>query len=151
MHHSHLLRKGRISLPFHYYVITTVTSQRKPLFTDLNCAQQVILELYKLEQEGSIKNICYTLMPDHLHWQFQLLDQLNLGETVKYLKGRSAQALKKTCAIKGKIWQKGYFDHQIKHEKDLIQQARYIIANPLRAKLVDNVTDYPFWHCIYLK
>jgi len=95
MSHAHLLRKGRVSQPFHYYVITTVTSQRRQLFTELACAQKVMLELGRLEQEDIVKNICYTLMPDHLHWQFQLLDKYNLADTVKRLKGRSAQAIRK--------------------------------------------------------
>ena len=35
-------------------------------------------------------------------------------------------------------------------EDDLINQARYIIANPLRAELVNKAEEYPFWDCVYL-
>ena len=151
MRRSHLLRKGRISLPFHYYVITCITNNRECLFTELASAQLVILQLLKLEDEQAIKTICYTLMPDHLHWQFQLLEKYSLAEVIKRMKGRSAQALNMQKNKQGKVWQADYYEHHIKSESDLINQARYIVANPLRAGLVDNVSDYAFWDCIYLK
>ena len=49
-----------------------------------------------------------------------------------------------------RLWQKGYYDHLIRNEEDLIASARYIIANPLRAKLIANVADYPYWDCVYV-
>ncbi len=150
MKQSHLLLKGRDSQPFHYYVITTVTHQRKPLFTELAEAKKVIVELYRLEQEKAIKNISFCLMPDHLHWQFQLLNKLSLSDTVKRLKGRTSKYLNELNKTSGKIWQKGYFEHQIRNEEDLIIQARYIVANPLRANIVNNVCNYPYWNCVYL-
>ena len=66
------------------------------------------------------------------------------------MKGRSTQTVNKHLKRQAAIWQADYYDHQIKSEKDLINQARYIIANPLRAGLVDKIGDYPFWNCIYL-
>jgi REP element-mobilizing transposase RayT len=90
-------------------------------------------------------------MPDHLHWQFQLLEKYSLAEVIKRMKGRSAQALNMQKNKQGKVWQVDYYEHHIKSESDLINQARYIVANPLRAGLADNVSDYDFWDCIYLK
>jgi len=150
MHSSHLLRKGRVSQPLHFYVITTVTYLRQPIFTQIDIAKKVIAELYVLEHENAVSTISYVLMPDHLHWQFQLLNKYTLAEVVKHLKGRTTQLINKSEQRKGSIWQADYFDHQIKDENDLIKQARYIIANPLRAGLVSNIGNYPFWNCIYL-
>ena len=39
----------------------------------------------------------------------------------------------------------------IRNENDLLNNARYIIANPLRAKIVDKIASYPYWDCIYIK
>ncbi|OUR63404.1 hypothetical protein A9Q74_00735 [Colwellia sp. 39_35_sub15_T18] len=151
MHNSHLLRKGRVSQPFHFYVITVATKNRNNLFTSLSIAQKVINELYTLENEQAVKTISYVLMPDHIHWQFQLLTKYTLAEIIKRFKGRSTQSINKFTHQKGSIWQPDYFDHQIKNEADLINQARYIVANPLRAGIVKNIDEYPFWNCIYLK
>lgn len=149
MHHSHLLHKGRVSIPFHYYVITAVTFERKNIFKNHLTAQIAIQALYNLDQIEAIKIICYVLMPDHLHCQFQLLEQSSLPQVVKQFKGSTAYSLNKKLNIKN-VWQKGYYDHNIRNEKDLIKQARYIVANPLRAGLVNNIGDYPYWNCIYL-
>jgi REP element-mobilizing transposase RayT len=149
MHHSHLLRKGRASIPLHYYVITAVTFERKNIFKNHLAAKIAIQSLYNLEQKEAIKIICYVLMPDHLHCQFQLLEHSSLSQIVKQFKGSTAYSLNKTLNIKN-VWQKGYYDHNIRNEKDLIKQARYIVANPLRAGLVNNIGNYPYWNCIYL-
>ena len=151
MHFSHLLRKGRVSQPFHFYVVTTVTKNRVELFRSLEIAQKVITEIYVLENEQAIKTISYVLMPDHLHWQFQLLEKQSLSEIVKHLKGRTTVSINKLTGSKGALWQADYFDHQVKNESDLINQARYIVANPLRAGIVNNIGEYPFWNCIYLE
>ena len=151
MHCSHLLRKGRVSQPLHFYVITAVTKNRKEVFSKLTNAQLVIKELYTLDKENAVKTICYVLMPDHIHWQFQLLNKYTLSEVVKRFKGRTTIIINKRNNQQGSIWQEDYFDHQIKDEDDLINQARYIVANPLRAGLVNNIGVYPYWNCIYLE
>ncbi|MEG2798132.1 MAG: transposase, partial [Pseudomonas sp.] len=50
----------------------------------------------------------------------------------------------------GTIWQKGYFDRALRREEDLKVMARYIIANPLRAGLVEHIGQYPLWDAIWL-
>ncbi|TMO68447.1 transposase, partial [Pseudoalteromonas aurantia] len=41
-------------------------------------------------------------------------------------------------------------DHMIRNEAELLHNARYIVANPLRAKLVQKIGQYPYWWCKYL-
>jgi hypothetical protein len=43
------------------------------------------------------------------------------------------------------LWQGGYFDHVLRDEENRDALVRYIIANPIRAGLVLDVRDYPFW------
>ncbi len=88
--------------------------------------------------------MCYVLMPDHLHWLMQLHEG-NLSDAVKLLKGRSARAIGTT------IWQPNYYDHALRHDEDLRKAARYIVANPLRAKLVARLGDYPLWDAVWLE
>ncbi|MBU2870198.1 transposase [Colwellia sp. E2M01] len=151
MHKSHLLRKGRSSQAWHYYVVTITTKNRFNYFSNLQNAQITVKQLYLLESEGAIKTISYVLMPDHLHWQFQLLNKYTLSEVIKRFKGRSTQLINNISNHTGSIWQSDYFDHQIKDDTDLINQARYIIANPLRAGIVKSLKKYPYWNSIYLK
>jgi REP element-mobilizing transposase RayT len=49
-----------------------------------------------------------------------------------------------------RIWQRGFYDRSIRKEDDLIDIARYIVANPVRAGLVTSIRDYPLWDSIWL-
>jgi len=43
-----------------------------------------------------------------------------------------------------------YHDRALRREYDVVRVARYIIANPLRAGLVDKVGDYPHWDAVWV-
>ena len=47
-------------------------------------------------------------------------------------------------------WQDGFHDHALRKEDDLIDVARYIVANPVRAGLVRKVGDYSLWDAKWL-
>ena len=46
--------------------------------------------------------------------------------------------------------QRDFYDHAVRNDEALFEIARYIVANPLRAKLVDSVADYPHWYARWL-
>lgn len=73
-----------------------------------------------------------------------------LSKLVLQLKSRSAIAINKARGTSGPFWQKGFHDHALRKEEDLTATARYIVANPLRAGLVQRVGDYPHWDAIWL-
>ncbi len=150
MYKSHQLRKNRVSMPFHYYSVTTVTHVRNSLFTSFDIAKIAIRNLYLMDERQDTKTVCFVAMPDHIHWLFQLQDKLTLSETLAQFKGRSARAIKVFDRTIEKVWQDDYFEHCIRNEDDLLKQARYIVANPLRAQLVESIGQYPFWNCVYL-
>ena len=41
-------------------------------------------------------------------------------------------------------WQKGFYDHILRQDEDLIRQVRYILGNPLRKGLVEDWQVYPY-------
>jgi putative transposase len=91
-----------------------------------------------------------------LHWLFTLQNDNTLAEIMKHVKGTSSYLIQKYRRERGAIqlhhplWQDGYHDRALRKEEDLQQLARYIVANPLRAKLVANIGDYPLWDAIWL-
>ena len=137
------LRKGRFSQPGIAYHITTVTKDRAPYFSALTNGRMVVREMMRLQAEGRAETLCYVVMPDHLHW-LMLLQQGELSETMRLLKGRSAHA------IGGRIWQPGYYDHTVRKDEDMRKMARYIVANPLRANLVEWIGNYSLWDAVWL-
>ena len=144
------LRRGRRSLNNQVYCITTVTRDRQPVFTDINSARLLIRELRHLHEAGIINSLAWVVMPDHLHWMIQLHDHRPLFRVVKTIKARSALAINTYLGLHGGLWQRAYHDRAARKDEDVCQLARYIIANPLRAGLVEHIGDYPHWDCIWL-
>jgi REP element-mobilizing transposase RayT len=137
------LRKGRVSQLGMVYHITTVTLGRAPYFASLENGRKLVRQLMELQREGRVETLCYVIMPDHLHW-LMVLHQGELADVMRLLKGRTAHAIGEA------VWQTSYFDHAVRAEEDLREIARYIVANPLRAKLVERVGDYSLWDAVWL-
>jgi REP element-mobilizing transposase RayT len=144
-HHSHLLRKGRYSEPGRAYLVTTVTEGRLALFADWQVGRAVVREL----AASPVDTLAWVLMPDHLHWLLQLREE-SLGEAVGRMKTSSARAVNRRLGRDGAVWQKGYHDHALRSEEDLQEVARYVVANPVRAGLVEKVGDWPLWDACWL-
>lgn len=142
--HSRDLRKGRVSLPGHVYHITTVTLRRQPVFADLRPARLLVRTLRQADARDGATTLAFVVMPDHLHWLMQLGDGKSLSRVVGAVKAISAHA------IGQRIWQDGFHDHAVRQEEDLVVLARYIVANPLRAGLVERIGDYPHWDAAWL-
>ncbi|UAW99785.1 transposase [Halopseudomonas nanhaiensis] len=134
------LRQGRTSEHGRLYLITTVTRSRKPLFANFALARTTIATLYT---DKRVATMAYVLMPDHLHWIFEL-KRGTLSTVVGAMKSVSARQ------HGGPMWQPGFHDHALRREEDIQKVARYLIANPLRAGLVDCIGDYPHWDAVWL-
>ena len=89
-------------------------------------------------------------MPDHVHWLMQLGARDSLDVVVNRLKSSSARKANEALGRNGALWQKAYHDRAIRSDDDLMKVAHYIIANPLRAQLVTNIGDYPYWNSLWI-
>ena len=145
------LRKGRYSEAHRAYFITTVLAQRElRLFADLSLGRVVISEMRRLHEIEALHSLAWVVMPDHVHWLFQLGNTVTLSTAIKAFKARSAQRLNLKLGRSGPIWQKAYYDHALRGDEDMRGIARYIVGNPLRAGLVDRIGDYPHWDATWL-
>ncbi|WP_299183017.1 transposase [uncultured Neptuniibacter sp.] len=139
---SHALRIGRYSQSGQIYYLIFTTQKREPIFSNPLAARQAVLALRQLSP--SADTIAFVVMPDHIHWLMHLKDSYSLSETVKLFKKLCTRALKQS------IWQTGFYDHAVRSEESIIDIARYIVMNPVRAGLCRSVRNYPWWDCIYL-
>ena len=144
------LRKGRFSETNQIYFVTTVTDKRKQLFTDLYSARIVINTMKNLDESEYVNSLSWVLMPDHLHWLFQLSDKITLPSVMKRMKAISARSINHKLNKQGQVWQRSYYDRGIRRDEDIKQLSRYIIANPLRANLVKEVGEYSHWDAVWI-
>jgi len=70
--HAKDLRKGRFSETGRIYLVTTVTLDRKPVFSDFHAARHLIHALQAEHESGCAKTPAFVVMPDHLHWLLEL-------------------------------------------------------------------------------
>ena len=144
------LTTGRVSQEGAAYLVTTATASRSPLFRDHASSLVVVRALYAMERRGDCALLAWVLMPDHLH-VLLVLHGLGLSTLVRSLKGRTARTLNAMRAARCRVWQAGFHDRAVRREEDLVEIARYIVANPLRAGLVDRIGEYPYWNAVWLQ
>jgi len=101
------------------------------------------------EGEGDCTSLALVVMPDHIHWLVQLGSGRSLQQVMNSLKGRSAYRINLERSERQQVWQAGFHDHAIRREEDLESAARYLIQNPVRAGLVEQFDQYPFWESVY--
>ena len=143
------LCKGRVSLPGQIYHLTLCTHERHPWFEDFQLARIVVGQMRRLQTEAQLESLAWTLMPDHLHWLVRLRSGLPMSASIRLFKGRSTFATRGACQGR-RLWQRGFHDHAVRHEERVTEVARYIVANPLRAGLVNRLGDYPHWDAVWL-
>ena len=142
--HSSHLRTGRHSQAGRVYLVTAVTAQRVPVFSDFRAARQLIRKLHHEAHAPIATTLAYVVMPDHLHWLIQLGEVESLSRCVQRIKSMA------THAIGPGLWQRGFHDRAARQEDDLASMARYIVSNPVRAGLVSRVGAYPHWDAIWV-
>ncbi|WP_226507410.1 transposase [Pseudomonas sp. MWU16-30317] len=146
---SKKLRKGRYSETGRQYLITLVTANRERLFTSWRLAYPVIDAFKRAQQDADVESLCWVVMPDHLHWLIELKHP-RLAHVLGRMKSRSTVVMNRLLNRTGPIWQKGFHDRALRREEDVKKVARYIVANPVRAGLVEKIDDYPMWDAVWL-
>jgi len=143
---SRHLQRGRFSIPGGVYSVTTVTKDRRPVLTCPLAAAIVIDAIRDVERARVTSSFAWVVMPDHVHWLFQLRSA-DLAYCMQRFKSRSSRILRRETGLEARLWQPSYYDHALRAEEDLRRQALYIVANPVRAGLACGLGAYPFAWC----
>ena len=120
-----------------YWLITICCSPRNVNQLANTKISTAISEAFLYYQEkGQLKYLIWTAMPDHLHFIARFKHSYGMKNTVNNLKHY--------LASKHKIkWQKGFFDHRLRCNKECDAKFLYVRLNPVRASLVINADDWP--------
>ena len=131
------------------YFITACTDRRQTVLADAR-VMECLLQFAENGPEFGAWLGAFVLMPDHLH-AFVALDEsddpkrlLKLGRWMKALKGSISKVLRE-AGCEGRHWQKGFFDRVLRFEESYAQKWDYVRQNPVRAGLVSQWEDWPYW------
>ncbi len=123
-----------------YYFITICTDDKKHIFGEIVEDKIQLNEIGKLAYKNieNLENVYdtvnvdkFVVMPNHIHMIIIIEKETNL--TISRIIKQYKEWITKT--IKQPIWQKSYYDHIIRNEKDYYRIWKYIDENELKWSL----------------
>ncbi|RLA76865.1 MAG: transposase [Epsilonproteobacteria bacterium] len=138
------------------YFITIVTHRREPILIDNIALLRKSFALSKKSYSYSIDAII--ILPDHLHMIITPTKAKEYSKIVSHIKrsfvygldGDYKQNAKMTLSnssyrrkLSG-IWQKRFYEHTIRDEKDWLEKISYIKYNAVKHKLVEVWDDWEY-------
>jgi len=120
--------------------LTVCTSRRKPILcSDIKHA--LLVSAWERADEWIIGR--YVLMPDHLHLFCApaKLDPVPLSKWVHYWKSVTSRSW--PVRSEQPIWQKSFWDRQLRSGSSYEEKWEYVRRNPVRKGLVKNADDWP--------
>ena len=82
-------------------------------------------------------------MPDHLHLFVCGPPEFKLEQWIRMLKTALGKTLKES-GREPESWQRGFFDHLVRHSESYAEKREYVRLNPVRAGLVNRSEDWPY-------
>lgn len=125
------------------YFLTFCTYQRRLAFVEGNTVHDTLLQIRQAAAKHQFALLAYCFMPDHVHLLVEATgDDSDLRRFVSAAKQHSGFAYGRRHHEK--LWQAGYYDRVLRQSEDGRWVARYLLANPVRAGLVESPREYPF-------
>jgi putative transposase len=124
------------------YSLTICCDERRIVLTEQAARDIVLTELRRTSCSYRIAVLTYCLMPDHIHLVAR--GEARDSDCLAFMR-----IFKQTTAFRWKqqsgqrLWQRSFYDHVLRDGEDAKDVVKYVLANPVRAKLVASPKDYP--------
>ena len=127
----------------HRYSLTFCTDRREPVFILEARVELVREQILRASREERFAVIAYCFMPDHVHLLVHgQTEDADLRRFVSLAKQRSGYCYAQKLGAR--LWQRYGYERVLRESEPTSGVARYILENPVRARLVERVEDYPF-------
>jgi putative transposase len=137
-------RLPRFDLPGRTYFVTCCLEGRRPLFRHHELAE-LILALYSARRDrGEMALHAYCIMPDHYHMLVTLHGDASISSVVRATHSLFAPTCRRVAKVRGRLWQRRFYDHVIRDAADFQTRLSYVHGNPVRAGLVEEPVAYPW-------
>jgi len=125
------------------YFLTTCTAFRRPLFTEPALASSVVVQLLHTAEHFEFAILAYVVMPDHVHVLAEAeSERSDFPAFVKRFKQTTGFAHRR--ATGQPLWQPGYHERVLRNDEATEAVVRYLLENPIRARLSTELGEYPF-------
>ena len=136
-------RPLRLEYPGALYHVTSRGNAKATIYQN-DDDRELFVRLLKDEviQQGWL---CYAwcLMDNHYHFLIET-PEANLSRGMQRLNGRYTQSFNRSHDRVGHVFQGRYKAILVEKESHLLELCRYVVLNPVRAGMVDDVSDWPW-------
>ena len=135
----------RFSMSDVVYFITTNTHLRQPIFADAHHVEILRERMRKVQKYHPFKMRGYVFIPDHLHLLIYVPDGTDISKLMQSIKRNFTRNYKDYYGLDEslKLWQRSFYDHVIRDERDYWNHLDYIHYNPVKHGYVKRPEDYP--------
>ncbi|CAA6680014.1 Unannotated [Lentimonas sp. CC4] len=137
VHLPSMAKGNRSSIQF----VTVCVKERRPILAN----ERVHTLLRELWSDSSVFMVGrYVIMPDHIHLFCapNALPSPSLKPWVGYWKSCFASSAK--LGQDGKLWQRDFWDRELRTGESYSEKWAYVFNNPVRAGLVQKAEDWPY-------
>ncbi len=140
-----------------YYFFTVVTYRRRRILTGELSRTYLRLAFEKVRAKRYFETVAFCLLPEHLHciWRLPEGDAdfstrwslVKKDFTTNFLKTGGDECMQTSSRLERRhrgIWQKRFWEHQIRDEIDLQMHVDYVHYNPVKHGLVAQLEDWPW-------
>jgi putative transposase len=128
---------------YHRYFITIRSYSLEHRFVKDEMVARVIEFLKSTADQERFSVWAYCFMPDHVHL---LVEGRHRNADMKHLvalfKQKSGYWFKSTYGVK--LWAPNYHEHVLRNDEATMAVAPYIIQNPIRKRIADDCSSYPY-------
>ena len=138
------MRYRRAYIPGGCFFFTVVTADRHPIFQDSTTIGHLRWAFRNVHKRHPFRIDAIVILPDHLHAVWTLPDgDADFPRRWRLIKS----ALTRRLTLPGTNrtpWQKRYWEHVIRDERDYQRHIDYIHYNPVRHGFVKRPVDWPW-------
>jgi putative transposase len=121
-------------------VFLTCCSKDRRRCLDRSDVHQALCDAWRTADHWRVGR--YVVMPDHIHLFCSPMPRANaLDRWIAYWRSLTTRSL---GLPKGYLWQREYWDRQLRRQESYSEKWDYVRHNPVRAGLVDHPEDWPF-------
>ncbi len=138
-----MARPLRIEFPGALYHVTARGDRQEPIYEDDKDCQLFLDLLGKVIVEWNWVCHAYCMMGNHYHLFLETPDG-NLAKGMRQLNGVYTQLSNRRHQRVGHLFQGRYKAILVDRDEYLLELGRYVVLNPVRARLVKRVEDWPW-------
>jgi REP element-mobilizing transposase RayT len=127
------------------YFVTICCKNHQHIFNTRKIRQEILEQMDGLEKRFGIFFDCGVVSSNHIHILLEYLDNLSitLSQIVGAFKSLVYHQMRKGgdkphpyATFSSSFWQRGFYDHIIRNQKDWDAKAKYIETHPIKEELL---------------